>query len=63
VGRCTETNKEWFTYVVSDFPKRLTDFHGNEVDSDTIVLSFSLADDKTSWWCQVLALAHLGGFN
>ncbi|TXB98066.1 hypothetical protein FocTR4_00017206 [Fusarium oxysporum f. sp. cubense] len=32
-----ETNKEWFTYVVSDFPKRLTDFHGNEVDSDSIV--------------------------
>jgi hypothetical protein len=32
-----ETNKEWFTYVVSDFPRRLTDFHGNEVDSDSIV--------------------------
>ncbi|KAH7184323.1 hypothetical protein BKA60DRAFT_286086 [Fusarium oxysporum] len=32
-----ETNKEWFTYVVSDFPTRLTDFHGNEVDSDNIV--------------------------
>ncbi|KAJ0132266.1 hypothetical protein HZ326_24647 [Fusarium oxysporum f. sp. albedinis] len=32
-----ETNKEWFTYVVSDFPTRLTDFHGNEVDSDSIV--------------------------
>ncbi|CVL09339.1 uncharacterized protein FMAN_14308 [Fusarium mangiferae] len=32
-----ETNKEWFTYVVSDFPKRLTDFHGNEVDSDSVV--------------------------
>ncbi|RKK61790.1 hypothetical protein BFJ69_g17088 [Fusarium oxysporum] len=31
-----ETNKEWFTYVVSDFPTRLTDFHGNEVDSDSI---------------------------
>uniref|UniRef100_A0A0D2YJE1 CCHC-type domain-containing protein n=1 Tax=Fusarium oxysporum (strain Fo5176) TaxID=660025 RepID=A0A0D2YJE1_FUSOF len=29
--------REWFTYVVSDFPKRLTDFHGNEVDSDSIV--------------------------
>jgi hypothetical protein len=32
-----ETNKEWFTYVVSDFPIRLTDFHGKEVDSDSIV--------------------------
>ncbi|KAI8414786.1 hypothetical protein FOFC_04404, partial [Fusarium oxysporum] len=32
-----ETNKEWFTYVVSDFPTRLTDFHGKEVDSDSIV--------------------------
>ncbi|KAG4266694.1 hypothetical protein FPRO04_13214 [Fusarium proliferatum] len=32
-----ETNKEWFTYVISDFPKRLTDFHGKEVDSDSIV--------------------------
>ncbi|KAF5700296.1 hypothetical protein FMUND_14390 [Fusarium mundagurra] len=33
-----ETNKEWFTYVVSDFPTRLTDFHGKEVDSDSIAL-------------------------
>ncbi|KAF6527530.1 hypothetical protein HZS61_007832 [Fusarium oxysporum f. sp. conglutinans] len=32
-----ETNKEWFTYVVSDFPTRLTDFYGNEVDSDSVV--------------------------
>ncbi|KAJ0134076.1 Uncharacterized protein HZ326_22857, partial [Fusarium oxysporum f. sp. albedinis] len=32
-----ETNKEWFTYVVSDVPARLTDFHGNEVDSDSVV--------------------------
>ncbi|KAM5527763.1 hypothetical protein FOXYSP1_19636 [Fusarium oxysporum f. sp. phaseoli] len=32
-----ETNKEWFTYVVSDFPARLTGFHGNELDSDNIV--------------------------
>ncbi|KAF9785575.1 hypothetical protein IL306_005849, partial [Fusarium sp. DS 682] len=32
-----ETNKEWFTYVVSDFPTRLTDFHGNEVNSDSVV--------------------------
>jgi hypothetical protein len=32
-----ETNKEWFTYVVLDFPTRLTDFHGKEVDSDSIV--------------------------
>ncbi|RKK39371.1 hypothetical protein BFJ69_g18543, partial [Fusarium oxysporum] len=32
-----ETNKEWFTYVVSDVPARLTDFYCNEVDSDTVV--------------------------
>ncbi|KAG7403959.1 hypothetical protein Forpi1262_v018619 [Fusarium oxysporum f. sp. raphani] len=32
-----ETNKEWHTYVVSDFPRRLTDFRGNEVDSDSVV--------------------------
>ncbi|RKK10082.1 hypothetical protein BFJ65_g15382 [Fusarium oxysporum f. sp. cepae] len=32
-----ETNKEWFTYVVSDVPARLTDFYGNEVDSDSVV--------------------------
>ncbi|EXK24106.1 hypothetical protein FOMG_19156 [Fusarium oxysporum f. sp. melonis 26406] len=32
-----ETNKEWFTYVISDFPRRLTDFHGNEVDSNSII--------------------------
>ncbi|TVY73798.1 putative RNA-directed DNA polymerase from transposon BS [Fusarium oxysporum f. sp. cubense] len=32
-----ETNKEWHTYVVSHFPRRLTDFRGNEVDSDSVV--------------------------
>ncbi|RKK55869.1 hypothetical protein BFJ69_g17692, partial [Fusarium oxysporum] len=32
-----ETNKEWHTYVVSDFPRRLTDFRGNKVDSDSVV--------------------------
>ncbi|KAG6999835.1 hypothetical protein FocnCong_v013434 [Fusarium oxysporum f. sp. conglutinans] len=32
-----ETNKEWHTYVVSDFPRRLTDFRGNEVDNDSVV--------------------------
>jgi hypothetical protein len=32
-----ETNKEWFTYVVSNFPIRLTDLYGNEVDSNRIV--------------------------
>ncbi|KAF5721341.1 reverse transcriptase domain-containing protein, partial [Fusarium mundagurra] len=32
-----ETNKEWFTYVVSDVPTRLTDFYGNEVNSDSVV--------------------------
>ncbi|ENH63575.1 hypothetical protein FOC1_g10000028, partial [Fusarium oxysporum f. sp. cubense race 1] len=29
--------QEWFTYVVSDVPARLTDFYGNEVDSDSVV--------------------------
>ncbi|KAL9572091.1 hypothetical protein ACKAV7_003808 [Fusarium commune] len=32
-----EMNKEWFTYVVLDFPTRLTDFHGKEVDSNSII--------------------------
>ncbi|SCO77345.1 uncharacterized protein FRV6_01557 [Fusarium oxysporum] len=32
-----EMNKKWHTYVVSDFPRRLTDFRGNEVDSDSVV--------------------------
>ncbi|KAF9770208.1 hypothetical protein IL306_012273 [Fusarium sp. DS 682] len=32
-----ETNKEWHTYIVSDFPTRLTDHHGREVDIDSIV--------------------------
>ncbi|KAH7472014.1 hypothetical protein FOMA001_g12962 [Fusarium oxysporum f. sp. matthiolae] len=32
-----ETNKECFTYVVSDVPTRLSDFYGNEVDSDSVV--------------------------
>lgn len=32
-----ESNKEWFTYAGLDFPCKLTDFHGNEVDSDTVV--------------------------
>ncbi|KAF4467395.1 reverse transcriptase domain [Fusarium albosuccineum] len=32
-----ETNKEWFAYLVSDFPTKLTDFRGNEMDSDSIV--------------------------
>ncbi|KAF6515167.1 hypothetical protein HZS61_005073 [Fusarium oxysporum f. sp. conglutinans] len=32
-----ETNKEWFTYVISDVPTRLTDFYGNEVNSDSVV--------------------------
>ena len=30
-------NKEWFTYVVLDFPIRLTDFYSKEVDSNSIV--------------------------
>ncbi|RKK66300.1 hypothetical protein BFJ71_g17909, partial [Fusarium oxysporum] len=32
-----ETNKEWFTYVVPDVPTRLSDFYGNEVESDSVV--------------------------
>ncbi|KAJ0127741.1 NAD/NADP-dependent betaine aldehyde dehydrogenase [Fusarium oxysporum f. sp. albedinis] len=32
-----ETNKEWFTYVISDVPTRLTDFYGNKVNSNSIV--------------------------
>ncbi|KAL9561821.1 hypothetical protein ACKAV7_014083 [Fusarium commune] len=32
-----ETNKEWHTYVVSDFPRRLTDFRGNKVDSNSVI--------------------------
>ncbi|EXM14098.1 hypothetical protein FOTG_17482 [Fusarium oxysporum f. sp. vasinfectum 25433] len=32
-----ETNKEWFTYVISDFPRKLIDFYGNEVDNDSII--------------------------
>ncbi|CZR49880.1 uncharacterized protein FPRO_16088 [Fusarium proliferatum ET1] len=32
-----ETNKEWFTFVISDVPTRLTGIYGNEVDSDSAV--------------------------
>ncbi|PCD21352.1 hypothetical protein AU210_016318 [Fusarium oxysporum f. sp. radicis-cucumerinum] len=32
-----ETNKEWYTYIASDFPTRLTDHHGREMDIDSIV--------------------------
>lgn len=32
-----EMNKEWFSYLVLDFPIRLIDFHGNKVDSNNIV--------------------------
>jgi hypothetical protein len=32
-----EMNKEWFTYVVLNFPIRLTNFYGKEVDSNSIV--------------------------
>ncbi|KAI8406191.1 hypothetical protein FOFC_13660, partial [Fusarium oxysporum] len=31
-----ETNKEWLIYVILDCPKRLTDLHGNELDSDIV---------------------------
>ncbi|KAF6515697.1 hypothetical protein HZS61_004438 [Fusarium oxysporum f. sp. conglutinans] len=32
-----ETRQEWFTYLVSDYPRKLTDLYGNEVDSDAAV--------------------------
>ncbi|KNB16633.1 hypothetical protein FOXG_15028 [Fusarium oxysporum f. sp. lycopersici 4287] len=32
-----ETNKKWFTYAVADFPRGLTDFHGNKLDSGSVV--------------------------
>ncbi|EXL90519.1 hypothetical protein FOIG_16240 [Fusarium odoratissimum NRRL 54006] len=32
-----ETNKEWHTYVVSYFPRRLTDFCSNKVDSNSVI--------------------------
>jgi hypothetical protein len=32
-----EASQKWFTYVVSDCPRRLTDLHGNEVDYDAAV--------------------------
>lgn len=32
-----EVNKKWFTYIVPDYPRKLTDLYGNEVDSDTAV--------------------------
>ncbi|KNB19383.1 hypothetical protein FOXG_22578 [Fusarium oxysporum f. sp. lycopersici 4287] len=31
-----ETNKKWFTFAVADFPRGLTDFHGNELDSGSV---------------------------
>ncbi|KAF4446917.1 hypothetical protein F53441_9492 [Fusarium austroafricanum] len=32
-----ETRQEWFTYLVSDYPRKLTDLSGNEADSDAAV--------------------------
>jgi hypothetical protein len=32
-----ETRQEWFTYLVSDYPRKLTDLYGNEADSDAAV--------------------------
>ncbi|EXA28589.1 hypothetical protein FOVG_19816 [Fusarium oxysporum f. sp. pisi HDV247] len=32
-----ETRQEWFTYLVSDYPHKLTDLYGNEADSDAAV--------------------------
>ncbi|KAH7169837.1 uncharacterized protein B0J16DRAFT_359151 [Fusarium flagelliforme] len=32
-----ETRQEWFTYLVSDYPCKLTDLYGNEADSDVAV--------------------------
>jgi hypothetical protein len=32
-----ETRQEWFIYLVSDYPCKLTDLYGNEADSDAAV--------------------------
>ncbi|KNB19364.1 hypothetical protein FOXG_16723 [Fusarium oxysporum f. sp. lycopersici 4287] len=32
-----ETNKKWFTYAVAVFPRGLNDFHGNTLDSGSVV--------------------------
>ncbi|KAH7460517.1 hypothetical protein FOMA001_g19568 [Fusarium oxysporum f. sp. matthiolae] len=32
-----EIRQEWFTYLVSDYPRKLTDLYGNEADSDAAV--------------------------
>ncbi|PCD21120.1 hypothetical protein AU210_016546 [Fusarium oxysporum f. sp. radicis-cucumerinum] len=32
-----ETRQEWFTYLVSDYTRKLTDLYGNEADSDAAV--------------------------
>ncbi|KAH7464077.1 hypothetical protein FOMA001_g17794 [Fusarium oxysporum f. sp. matthiolae] len=32
-----ETRQEWYTYLVSDYPRKLTDLYGNEADSDAAV--------------------------
>ncbi|EXL66718.1 hypothetical protein FOPG_17123 [Fusarium oxysporum f. sp. conglutinans race 2 54008] len=32
-----ETNKKWFTYAVAGFPRGRTDFHGNKLDSGSVV--------------------------
>jgi hypothetical protein len=32
-----KTNKKWFAYVVADFPRGLTDFNGNKLDSGSVV--------------------------
>ncbi|KAI8416432.1 hypothetical protein FOFC_02742 [Fusarium oxysporum] len=32
-----ETKQEWYTYLVSDYPRKLTDLYSNEADSDAAV--------------------------
>ncbi|KAL9560662.1 hypothetical protein ACKAV7_015225 [Fusarium commune] len=32
-----ETRQEWFTYLVFDYPRKLTDLYGNKADSDAAV--------------------------
>ncbi|EXK76327.1 hypothetical protein FOQG_18928 [Fusarium oxysporum f. sp. raphani 54005] len=33
----TVETKKWFTYAVADFPRGLADFHGNKLDSGSVV--------------------------
>ncbi|KAG6980129.1 hypothetical protein FocnCong_v009862 [Fusarium oxysporum f. sp. conglutinans] len=51
-----ETNKKWFTYAVAGFPRGRTDFHGNKLDSGSVVndeieiqTGLKPVDCKTHW--------------